>query len=519
MQKYFNTTGLCLPKLHYIINPLRNLDEQLGNLIRGEQYFLLHAPRQTGKTTLLHSLAHRINQDGKYIASVCSVEIAGYASISVADAMHAIITSIHLLSKIFLTKEQQPPEPKQYQADISLLQTYLSDWSHQQDKPIVLLIDEVDSLLDDVLISVLRQLRSGFQSRPKNFPVSIALVGLRDIRDYKMLAKENRSIGTGSPFNIKADSLFLTAFSKTEVQQLLEQHTQATGQLFITEVQNKIFEYSGGQPWLCNAIANEIVARILKNDFSKKITLKHVEQAKENLIKRRDTHLDSLVDKLKEERVRKVITSIINGEDVFFDGYDDAIRYCRDLGIITPTSPIQFANPIYREITTRIMNGIFQDNIYLEDEEKNWYIHPNGQLNMEVLLQAFQEFYREHSESWIERFEYQEAGHQLLLMAYLQRVINGGGRIDREMAVGRGRTDLVVEWRGQRFVLELKLKHRPSTKSKGLKQLSKYLDKLGLTSGYLIIFEMLSTDVISWENRLSWTEEIYDGKEITVIEM
>ena len=105
---------------------------------------------------------------------------------------------------------------------------------------------------------------------------------------------------------------------------------------------------------MTNALANEVVREILKNDYTQEITIDLIELAKERLIEQRQTHLDSLADKIDDPSVRPIIMSI-TGDSPSFDGADDAIRYCRDLGIISTGIPIQFANPIYREIITRIL--------------------------------------------------------------------------------------------------------------------------------------------------------------------
>jgi hypothetical protein len=360
MKRFFNTTGLCNPEDHYMVDPFRAFYDDILRLIEAKQYFLIHAPRQTGKTTFLHSLAHRLNREGNYVATVCSLESAGYPSISVEDANEGFIRSLYQTADIFLGLEQMPPNPYDYPPSTQLLRQYLTDWCKALTKPLVLLLDEVDALYDDVLISTLRQLRDGFQTRPRNFPQSVALVGLRDIREYRLRARaDNPSIGAGSPFNVKAKSFFLPVFSREEVRGLLDQHAQDTGQVFSPAVFEKLYAYSGGQPWLTNALANEIVAELLKNDYTREITPDLVETAKERLIEQRQTHLDSLADKVREERVRKIMMSIISGEALAFDGWDDAVRYCRDLGIITTGTPIQFANPIYREIITRILNSGF----------------------------------------------------------------------------------------------------------------------------------------------------------------
>ena len=208
-----------------------------------------------------------------------------------------------------------------------------------------------------------------------------------------------------------------------------------------------------------------------------------------------------------------------NGNPPDFDDYDDASRYCRDLGIIATDRPIRFANPIYREIIVRILNAQFTDGFDNDLVQTPWYLRPDGSLDMDKLLTEFQKFYRENAESWLDRFHYKEAGQQLLLMAFLQRIINGGGRIEREMAAGNGRTDLAIYWKNEVFVLELKIKRKPTTLENGIVQLSRYLDTLGQKHGYLVLFEPKKSDEIPWENRLRREEIEHEGRRITLLEM
>jgi hypothetical protein len=489
-------------------------------LIEDMQYFLIHAPRQTGKTTFLHALAHRLNKDGNYVAVVCSLESAGYTSITVETANEVFVQSLYQTAKVFLSVDLMPPKPESYSPSNFLLRNYLTAWCESLSKPLVLLLDEVDALYDDVLISTLRQLRDGFQTRPNHFPQSIALVGLRDIRDFRSRARaDNPSIGSGSPFNIKAKSFFLPAFSKEEVRGLLNQHTQDTGQVFSEEVLEKLYAYSGGQPWLTNALANEVVREMLNNDYSLEITLDLIELAKERLIEQRQTHLDSLADKIDDPRVRPIIMSIITGDSPAFDGADDAIRYCRDLGIISTGNPIQFANPIYREIVTRILTIGFSVGINQDIAQTSWYLNTDGTLDMDKLLDAFTQFYRRNAESWIDRYQYKEAGHQLMLMAFLQRIINGGGRIEREMAAGNGRTDLVIFWKAQVITIEIKMHHDKWSEPEGIEQLARYLDRLDQKTGYMVFLEKKSAMELSWEDRIRREVHIVDNKEIIIYAM
>ncbi|MCK4760850.1 MAG: ATP-binding protein, partial [Candidatus Aminicenantes bacterium] len=390
MPKWFNTAGRCLPRDHYMVNPVQRLTE-VEKLIDKKLYFTIHAPRQTGKTTYLHALAAKLNKEKKYIALPVSFEQAGYDSITVEKANETLINSVYRAAEIQLPEKERPANPEGKK--ILNLNSYFGDWAQTQAKPIVLLIDEIDALLDDVFVAVLRQLRDGFQYRPENFPSSIVLVGLRDVRDYKAkIRSEVQSWGSGSPFNIKSDSLLLKNFTEQEVHELLEKHTADTGQVFPADVKDEIYRLSGGQPWLTNALADQVVSRILDDDYTRPITMELVFQAKQNLILRRDTHLDSLVDKLKEERVKGIVQSIINGDTLLYDVMDDDILYVRDLGIVGLTDPLKFANPVYAEIIPRVMSSTIQSSIP-EEIRQPWFITENNELDMKKVLTAFQEFY------------------------------------------------------------------------------------------------------------------------------
>jgi hypothetical protein len=352
------------------------------------------------------------------------------------------------------------------------------------------------------------------------------MVGLRDVREYKEKVRDNdRSIGSGSPFNIKAKSLMIGNFSRHQIAGLLQQYTDEGGQVFDDEIIDLIYLLTGGQPWLVNALANEIINEILLGDTSKPVTIEIVNQAKENLILRRDTHLDSLIDKLQNPRVRPIIDAILSGADIQYNEFNDDLKYVEDLGIVVKDlkkDGIKISNQIYNEIIPRVLNSNLHD-LMIPKVSPQWFIKPDGRLDMDALLREFQDFYREHSESWLDTFSYHESGKQLLMMAFLQRVINGGGSIAREMAVGRGRTDLVIEYNGDCFVLELKIKRSNTNMERTYKQLFHYLDQLNQPHGYLILFELRSSDIIPWEDRIKWTETEYESlgvkKQFSVVEM
>lgn len=498
MPRFFNTAGPCLPEQHYMLPPQRRSVEA-RTLIDRALFFVLHAPRQSGKTTLLNTLAQDLNREGRYAALVTSVEHLQRTT-DVRAGNVSLVRTLSSDSKLFLPPAEQPPDPESVLEDPLLaLQEHLRAWSAVCPKPVILLIDEIDCLPEDLLLSVLRQLRRGYTARPAPFVHSLALVGLRDVRDYKVkLRPDAESMGTASPFNIKSDSLTLRNFSRDEVAELYAQHTEETGQLFEPAAVDEAHRATGGQPWLVNALARQLTEEEVP-DRAWPIGTSHVVAAREALILRRDTHLDSLVDKLHEPRVRRIIEPILIGETLAPDVMNDDLLYVRDLGLVTTEPAVRIANPLYEEVIPRSLTYVMQRSL---GQDASWYQRPDGSLDMAALLRSFQEFFAEHSEPWLERFDYKEAGPHLILMAFLQRVVNGGGRIQREFAIASGRADVVVEWRGARYALELKVRRSDRTLAQGIAQLARYLERLRLDEGYLILFDRRAG--------VSWDEKIYE---------
>lgn len=527
--RFFNTAGPVNCEKHYCLPPLSrfNLSEVLS-LISQEKYFVLHAPRQSGKTSCLLALRDLLNREGTYSALYINIETAQTARDDVARGIKAVMSELALQvdqtfgDASFRGKISQILE--EYGQDAAF-RTTLTDLSKKNPLPIVLCIDEVDALVGDTLISLLRQIRSGYSDRPELFPSSVILCGVRDIRDYRIHSEKDKAIITGgSAFNINAKSLRLGNFSEEETRTLCLEHTKETGQKFHEKALESIWYLTRGQPWLVNALAYEVCFELEEGkNHEKPVTEDLVMEAKERLIQRRETHLDQLVDKLKEERVRRVIEPVLTGELFEQNFRPDDIEYVVDLGLITQerNGAIAIANPIYQEIIPRELSFGAQSGMALKSE---WYVNSDGKLNLFNLLTGFQQFFREHSEIWLDRFAYREAGPHLLLQAFLQRIINGGGQINREYGLGMGRTDLFILWRlpdgtYQRFVIECKVVwgSKKATINRGLDQVTKYADRCGADEIYLIIFNQ--------EKKKTWDEKIltetleHDDVQVTIFGM
>jgi hypothetical protein len=527
MKRFFNIAGPMQADIHYQLDPLTRVDwEDIQMLIAQRSYFVLHAPRQTGKTTTLLSMMQTLNQSGEYTVIYANIEAAQAARNNVSVGMTAVCESIAHSARTYLNTTELVDWLEQKGPTISpesRLTQLLDYWSQITDKPCVLFLDEVDALIGDTLISLLRQIRGGYAQRPSAFPLSIVLCGVRDVRDYRMHSGGEIITG-GSAYNIKSISLKIGNFSQAEVKTLYQQHTDETGQVLSPTIFKELWQDSRGQPWLVNALAHEMLFAAKENrDRSKIIELEDYKAARERLIYSRATHLDALSDKLKEPRVHRVIAPMLATQATIstHSSLDD-LQYVEDLGLIRLKPELQISNRIYQEVIPRELTYPTQVSI---THQQTWYLNDENRLDITKLLSAFQQFFRENAEIWMERFDYKEAGPQLLMQAFLQRVVNGGGRINREYALGRRRTDLIIEWptsdKGfygdvQRIVIELKILHGAldTCIKEALKQTADYADKVGASEAHLVIFNR--NNKVAWEEKIWQKPEQFEGRNIGV---
>ena len=521
----FNTTGPCFPDEHYMVPALDRLPG-IRELVAGGNYFVIHAPRQTGKTTALQALVREINEKGEFAAIYCSLEtiqkMMDVPEVAIREIRHLVLRGAGMVREL----APLAAEIRETMSD-SGISTAIGDALQslcvKSSKPIVVFFDEADCLAGAVLISFLRQLRDGYVNRKMMpFPKSIALVGMLDVRDYKaQIRPDGSSLGEISPFNIIAEDMLIPNFTESDIADLYAQHTASTGQKFADGVVADVWKLTRGQPWLVNAIANDCVAKIHRYRYDETITVEDVEAAKEAIIRRRDTHVDSLMERMREPRVRRIVEPLISGDRSELTYNDEDYRYITDLGLLrVDRGALVPANPMYAEIIGRYLSRGEQDAMIRSVPETPW-VKEDG-LDMPGLMAAFQQFWRENSGADRDIMGYRESVPHLVLMAFLQRVTNGispersehceamslegCGHINREMAVGTGRLDLCVEFRGARYAIEVKT----SANFQGEKsyvQCAKYLDSLGLSEGWMPIFEK--------SKEKTWDEKIY-SRDVTV---
>jgi hypothetical protein len=520
MARFFNTTGPCDRRRHYTLPPERRLGPAVDQMIERDQYFVIHAPRQSGKTTAALALAARLRTEGRLALYVTLETTPGTDVDSAEPAWLAAITGA---ASRELSLSDQPPSIGEFltQPVGSRLNAHLAAWASRiAPRKIVLFLDEADVLRGPALVSLLRQLRGGFYARPNDFPASIGLIGMRDLRDYLAFAKDGVPIDAGSPFNVKAESLTLSNFTLEDIEELCGQHTEETGQRFSPDAVARSFWWTGGQPFLVNAIAAIAVDRIAV-DRSVAIDAGTIDEAKERLVLSRTTHLDSLAQRLKEPRVAAIVRNVLIGDDPHaIDQTSDDFEYVLDLGLVRRgPEGVEPANPIYREVLARQLS--FNDQESLPSPWWPWR-RADGGLDVPALVAAFVAWWRENADMLLDRKDapYREAAAHLAFMGFLQRVVNGGGKIHREYAAGRGRMDLIAEYAGERHVFEVKRvppKHftLERVEREGRAQLARYLDTLGLAEGWLIIFDQRPGR--SWDERCFRRDADVDGKRLHIV--
>lgn len=371
MERFFNTAGPNIPAENYTIDPLSRFDlDDILMMIRQKCYFVLHAPRQTGKTSCLLALRDYLNKEDDYIAVYANVEAGQAARNNIKSVVETVCGMISEEASLVLGSDI-PLEIRKTVRDLDaneMLTTFLKRLSAKLSKPLVLFIDEIDALVGDSLVSVLRQIRSGYANRPQSFPQSIVLCGVRDVRDYRIVLSNQDIVTGGSAFNIKTKSMRLGNFSKEEIHELYMQHTRETGQQWNEACFPMIWNATEGQPWLVNALGREVTWDIRENrDRTVCIIPEMIDRAIENIIYRRDTHIDILIDKLNEPRVKRIIEPILANEDEPDESSmnDEDIQYVKDMGLVTKErgKPLRIANSIYREIIPRELTAGTQQQL------------------------------------------------------------------------------------------------------------------------------------------------------------
>jgi hypothetical protein len=515
MRPSFNIAGPCLPGMHYMRSPARRMQSVL-RFVEEEKYFILRAGPRSGKTTAARWLVGHLNADGRYAAAWVDLqtareepEVKAAMAIILEELERALLRDLPELSPL-------PDRSALLALPATALVRYLQQVCTLSSRPVVLLLDEAEALVGPAMSSFLTQVRSGFMDRASTpFPNSIALIGMRSVHGYSLPPDDHKTsswLGNTSPFNITAETTVLEPFTAYDISELLSEHVATTGQRFQPVAVKLLFELTQGQPWLVNAMAEQIVSRDVENR-SVSISPNHVNAAKEAIILRRRTHIESLATRLREDRVRRVLEPMLIGDPLPPDLAHEDLSYALELGIVSLSDQeLVIANPIYREIIPRVLTYVQQVGLHQQTE---WYLRADGSLDLVKLLAAFQELWRKHGQMAADGFRYREAGPHLVLTAFLQRIVQKGGKVEHDYAIGRGSLGLTLTWGEERHVVEVAVRRDGKTNSDVRSQVTSRLEQAGLDEGTLVLFDRESE--APWEDRLFLNTLEVAGKRLHLV--
>ncbi|MDR1081861.1 MAG: ATP-binding protein [Deltaproteobacteria bacterium] len=519
--------------------PVLDRDPGIMPVIENDEYFVIHAPRQSGKTTLLRNLTKKINDEGNYYALLCPLSFVANAENrqeAIRFVIQALTHSIKFSELPILNNLTEHLPKFSPDTESVIVLDSIKFICSSLDKELIIFFDEADSIPDTAMLAFLLQIREGFNVRefPGNnaFPKSLALVGLRDLNDYRIrIRPDSETTGEHSPFNIHAPSMSIQNFTKNQIRTLYEQHTEVSGQAFDRNAIDRVWYWTEGQAWLVNALARQIIEVQFENNYTEAVNKSHVDLATKELLLKNEAHFEDLIKRLKETRITRVMTAALSFSDHDFKLItDDDIQYCINLGLLkhgkNGLSDCLPANPIYNEVIVRALSPKIIPDIDTI-KKKKWMDGAN--LNLTGLLQAFQNYWlknadilfaRNQNEKLINEITEQvatvfnisvdmrkekaaeineirnnsfklvdEAFCVLVLCAFLQRVLNSGAdSVIRQYSLGNKLVDICITYNQRAYPIEVKIKGAVTTEQ-GIRQLSGYIDKCDTSEGWLIEFD------------------------------
>ena len=501
--KVFNTTGGCNPSDHYMVNISERLKE-IKALVDEGKYFCINRARQYGKTTTIQALADYLKDDYTVIAlDFQDIDSAVYANSG---------TFTQGLARLFMDAHEFAGAqiPENILVDLDAINQKTADlirmdelfrvfrrWCKESEKKIVLMIDEVDTASNNqVFLDFLAQLRSGYLKRKtiSSFQ-SVILAGVTDVKHLKAKIRSEEAHKENSPWNIAADFTIDMSLSESGIKGMLGEYEadHHTG-MDTGEVALLIRNYTEGYPFLVSRICqliDEVVSKE-KPEYGA-WTKQGVEEAVKLILAENNTLFQSLTKNLNAfPEMKEAIRSILmEGTKLAWNAQQDAIVQMQMYGLIRNDHN-----------TVRIANRIFETmlyNLFLSDEElknnvfarageldKNRFV-ADGKLNMRLILERFCDTYTEIYGPLVDRFK-EKDGRELFLL-YLKPIINGTGIYYIEAQTrDQTRTDVIVDYLAQQYIVELKIWRGPRYNADGEKQIMDYLDYFNLSTGYMLSF-------------------------------
>lgn len=507
MAKVFNTTAVCIPEKHYMVN----LDSRLlaiKKLVDDGKYFLINRARQYGKTTILMALS-RYLKDSYYVVSI---DFQTFGSEEFRTEENFARTFAGTFSDSFLFQpeindegfqnamEQMQNNSEKENYTLRILFRDLRLICAAAEKPVVLLIDEVDSASNNqVFLDFLAQLRALFMQRElKPAFQSVILAGVYDVKNLKLKIRPEEEHKYNSPWNIAADFKVEMSFSKEDIAGMLWEYEADfhTG-MDISRIAGDLYDYTSGYPFLvsrlCQLMDEEISAKEAFGSRQEVWTEAGFQAAVRMLLYEKNTLFDSLIGKLHEyPKLNTLLRSLLfTGKSITYNADETAIDIATMFGFVkNKKGLVEVANRIFE---TRLYNYFLSTAEMQESDvykasvlDKNQFV-VDGHLDMKRILERFvvhfHDIFGDCNESFME-----EQGRKYFLL-YLRPIINGTGNYYVEARTrDLRRTDVIVDYLGEQFIIEMKIWHGPEYNERGKKQLVDYLDTYHVEKGYLLSF-------------------------------
>ena len=520
MSKEFNDVGNCIPERHFMADISAKLDAILP-LIEEGKYFTINRPRQYGKTTIQDMLWRRLRESSEYAAINISFEKIDHDCFKSTAAF----TDAFLLQLADYAEETEDHdleaalEKHKGIGDFSRLSRFITDLT--RDKKIVLMIDEVDTSSNNQLfLDFLALLRDKYlkrnQGRGATFQ-SVILAGVHDVKNLRLKIRPGDELRYNSPWNIAVDFDVDLSLHPEEIASMLQDYSAERGvSMDISAIAERLFFHTSGYPFLTSRLCKIMDEKM---DLGSKWRLEHVDQAAALILKDRNTNFESLIKNLENNEALYRLTQaiLLDGVELTVDedipGVADGIMY----GVFRSNGRIIIHNRVYEQriynyMTGKLRVGELIDGTFNNYTHRDNYLNADGRLNLERVLLKFQEFMGKEYSNRDEKF-YEREG-RLIFLAFLRPIINGHGFDFKEPQISEEkRLDIVVVYRDEKYVIELKIWRGPKLHEKGLAQLGDYLDRQGLSRGYLASFDFNKKD--SRKGESEWIRD--QGKEIFAV--
>ena len=516
MVKKFNTTGVCIPHLHFMVDISKKLNK-IESMVRNGEYFVINRPRQYGKTTTMYML----EQDLKDEFLIISISFEGLGDL-IFDAEQNFSKTILNIFADSIQFNYEEYSSKLYELseginDLNDVSKAITKFCMNIDKEVVLLIDEVDkSSNNQLFLSFLGMLRNKFllrqQGKDKTFH-SVILAGVYDVKNLKLKLREDDYKKYNSPWNIAVNFKVNMSFDIEEIATMLKQYSSDKNmKININEIAEAIYFYTNGYPFLVSRICQVIDEDfILENDNS--WNLDYINRSVKEILQESNTLFDDLIKNVEnnQELREYIFDLIINGNEKSFNIDNPIINLGVVVGCFENNSGrVKIANKIFQE---RLYN-YFTSKLESKTDMSNYNFKENflieNELNFEKILLRFQQFIKEQYSSIDSKFIEREG--RLLFLAFIKPIINGVGFDFKEVQISEEkRLDIVVTYLSHKYVVELKIWRGIEYHKKGLKQLKDYLDIQGLDSGYLVVYNF-NKDKKYGEEKIN-----FEGKRIFVV--